>query len=162
MKRILTALLSFCALTMYAQQKITSYTYTNDSLKSAVQIYEYYRDCIDLYNGKTVTLQDVVVSVSYSSVSTFDHLYLAYKEYLFRQGRDLSEPTFYRREGVTATFRATTQEECRDITWMDEPFPFYVPCDFVVSVKDNQGYKEVRFKRVVKADYLIEELQQKE
>lgn len=162
MERCISIAIMLCVSSFsFAQLKITTYSADVKGLQTAVMFHNEHKANIDSYNGKSVVLADVIVTLDYWNMWGGDHLYAVFKEYEFKDDYNLSEQTFYmRKEGAPNRLIPASKEKVSKLHSQpgSEPFTFYMPTEFIISVGNDRGFKVVKFKRKVKCDYIIEDL----
>lgn len=170
MKHLFLTLLIFVegALSLSAQPRIDSLTYYNPAVKTPPAFFEENAKNIDQFDGKEITLSSVYVLTTYYNSWGGDHFYIATKIYSYVEGKavsDVSDRIFYVRDKKDSdrfNLCSTQEEALKKIkqtgcTGFDNnPFAFYVPESYVVSVKNSDGAKMVNIYRKNDNAYLIE------
>lgn len=149
------------SLSSLGQMKITSFSEDVKGLQTVKKFFDEHKEDIDTYNGKIITLADILVVIDYWNMWGGDHLFAIFKEYEFKDDYNLSEQTFYmRKKGDPNRLIPASKEKVSKLqpTPGSEPFSFYMPTEFIISVGNDRGFKVVKFRRKIKCDYIIEQL----
>ncbi len=161
-KEILSLLVMFIPMSLFSQMKITTFSADVKGLQTVNMFFEEHKTDIDSYNGKTITLADVIISMNYWGTLGSEGFFALCKEYVYKDDYDLSEQTIYlRKQGEPRKFVPISNEKAKTLKpWPgDKPFPFYMPCDFTISIGDDRGFKVVKFKRKINCNYIVLDLQ---